>query len=180
MEHLFSTVSCGSNGVCFLPYLVGERCPHRDSNTTGVLFGLTDQTTDLEMIRATIEGVTFGIRQSLEIMMDSTILNEIVLIGGGSQSKLWCQMIADVCGSKVTVPIGSSVGPCFGAALCALVGMKVKRDFSDIEPLWTQGRQFYPQEKNREVYQNLFQFYTKLYPTLKPLFKKNKNDEGSR
>jgi sugar (pentulose or hexulose) kinase len=60
------------------------------------------------------------------------------------------------------------------AALCALVGMKIKRGFSDIEPLWTQGRQFYPHEKDREIYKNLFQFYAKLYPTLKPLFKKKK------
>ncbi|MGI6750049.1 MAG: xylulokinase [Atribacter sp.] len=174
MEHLLSTIPYGSNGLFFLPYLVGERCPYRDSNATGVFFGLTDQTTDLDMIRATLEGVAFGVRQALEITMDPTKIKEMVVTGGGSQSKVWSQIIADVCGCKVTVPTGSSVGPCFGAALCALVGMKIKRGFSDIEPLWTQGRQFYPHEKNREIYKNLFQFYAKLYPTLKPLFKKKK------
>lgn len=174
MEHLLSAIPYGSNGLFFLPYLVGERCPYRDSNATGVFFGLTDQTTDLDMIRATLEGVAFGVRQALEITMDPTKIKEMVVTGGGSQSKVWSQIIADVCGCKVTVPTGSSVGPCFGAALCALVGMKIKRGFSDIEPLWTQGRQFYPHEKDREIYKNLFQFYAKLYPTLKPLFKKKK------
>jgi xylulokinase len=107
----------------------------------------------LDMIRATLEGVAFGVRQALEITMDPTKIKEMVVIGGGSQSKVWSQMIADVCGCEVTVPTGSSMGPCFGAALCALVGMKIKRSFSD---------------------RNLFQFYIKLYHTLKPLFRKKK------
>ena len=174
IEDLLSTIPCGSHGLFFLPYLVGERCPYRDPNATGVFFGLTDQTTDLDMIRATLEGVTFGIRQAFEATINLTKIKEIVVTGGGSQSKVWSQMIADICGSEVTVPTRSSLGPCFGAAFCALVGMKIKKDFSDIKPLLAQGRQFHPHEKNREIYQNFFQFYAKLYPTLKPLFREKK------
>jgi len=174
MEEFLPTVPCGSNGLFFLPYLVGERCPYRDPNATGAYFGLTDQTTRLEMIRATLEGVTFGIRQALEIIIDPTMLKEMTVIGGGSQSHTWVQMIADICGCNLTVPVGGANSPCLGATLVALIGLRVENSFLSIDKFLKKGQIIHPDANHQQTYQSLYAFYTKLYPTLKPLFAKRK------
>ena len=172
IENHLSLVPCGSNGLYFLPYLVGERCPYNDSNATGVFLGFTDRTTHFDMIRATLEGVTFNLRQALEMLAESSLLSEMTVIGGGSQSRVWVQMIADICGCKVSVPIGSAGIPGLGAAVAAMVGLKIIEDFSVVKKFLVKDYQSIPENNNKRRYELIYQFYQKIYPTLKPLFKK--------
>ena len=118
-----AAVPPGSDGLLFLPYLTGERTPHNDSNARGVFFGLHLGHTRAHLVRAVMEGVTFALRDSLEIMrpMVETI-PEVRAIGGGARSPLWRQMQADVFGTPV-LSLGDATGPAYGAAIMAAVGV---------------------------------------------------------
>jgi xylulokinase len=115
-----STSRAGSGGLVFLPYLMGERTPHNDALARGALVGLTARTTKAEISRAVLEGITFGLCDSLDLIRKTSLSgaqpDEIRLTGGGAKSLFWRQMMADVFGVPVAVTT-STEGPAFGAAL---------------------------------------------------------------
>jgi xylulokinase len=113
-----STARPGSGGLVFLPYLLGERTPHADALARGALVGLTARTTKAEISRAVLEGITFGLCDSLDLIraVDPTGTRQIRLTGGGAKSRFWRQMMADVFDTEVAVTT-STEGPAFGAAL---------------------------------------------------------------
>ena len=115
-----STARAGASGLVFLPYLMGERTPHADALARGALVGLTARTTKADISRAVLEGITFGLCDSLDLVRAASPpgarLDEIRLTGGGARSRFWRQMMADVFGVPVAVTT-STEGPAFGAAL---------------------------------------------------------------
>jgi xylulokinase len=115
-----STARAGASGLVFLPYLMGERTPHADALARGALVGLTARTTKADISRAVLEGITFGLCDSLDLVRAASPpgarLDEIRLTGGGARSRFWRQMMADVFGAPVAVTT-STEGPAFGAAL---------------------------------------------------------------
>jgi xylulokinase len=112
----------GSEGLFFLPYLTGERTPHANPNAKGGWIGLTARHQKAHMIRSTLEGITYGMRDSLEIMKGMGVpVNEIRVSGGGAASAFWRQLQADIYGQDV-VTINASEGGALGVALLAAVG----------------------------------------------------------
>jgi xylulokinase len=113
-----STARAGAGGLVFLPYLMGERSPHDDALARGALVGLTARTTKAEISRAVLEGITFGLCDSVDLIRAASParFDEIRLTGGGARSRFWRQMMADVFGIPVAVTT-STEGPAFGAAL---------------------------------------------------------------
>ncbi|MFT3773386.1 MAG: FGGY-family carbohydrate kinase [Minicystis sp.] len=115
-----STARPGAGGLVFLPYLMGERTPHPDALARGALIGLTARTTKAEISRAVLEGITFGLCDSLDLIREidpsGAGASEIRLTGGGAKSPFWRQMMADVFGTPVAVTT-STEGPAFGAAI---------------------------------------------------------------
>lgn len=119
----------GCDGLVFLPYLTGERCPHPDPQARGGWIGLTSRHTRGHLVRAVIEGVTFGMGQILDLARGLGVRVESVRLGGGgARSALWRQMQADVYRCRVAI-MDTEEGPAFGAALLAGVGAGV---FSDV------------------------------------------------
>ena len=117
-----SSVPAGSRGLFFLPYLSGERTPHADPDARGCFIGLTLAHGRGHLTRSIMEGVTYSLRDSLEIIRSLDVpVKQIRASGGGSRSTLWRQVQADVFGSKV-VTINSEEGPAYGVALLAAVG----------------------------------------------------------
>ena len=115
----------GSEGLLFLPYLTGERTPHANPNARGAWIGLTPRHGKNEMVRSLMEGITYGMRDSLEIIRGMGIeLREIRLSGGGAKSAFWRQMQADIFEQPVCT-INATEGPAYGAALLAGVGTGV-------------------------------------------------------
>jgi len=164
-------VDPGCEGLIFLPYLIGERTPHGDANAKGVFFGLTLRHKKEHMVRSVMEGVTYGMRDSLEIISNLGLdVGQITATGGGARSALWRQMQADIYGAEV-VTINIAEGPAFGAAIMAGVGTEV---YSSIEEATgeivkvTSSTQ--PMEDNRKVYEEYYQIYRSLYHALKPEF----------
>ena len=112
----------GADGLTFLPYLTGERTPHADSNARGVFVGIHAGHERGHLVRAVMEGVTFALRDSLELMRNLDVgAQEAVAVGGGARSEMWRQMQADVFGLPV-ITVGPSGGAPYGAAVLAAVG----------------------------------------------------------
>ncbi len=114
-------VAPGSDGLLFLPYLTGERTPHPDPEARGAFVGLTVRHTRAHLARAVMEGVGFGLRDSLEIIRERSDVREIRVAGGGATSGVWLQILSDIFGEPIrTVDVPESAA--YGAALLAAVG----------------------------------------------------------
>ena len=159
------------NGLYFLPYLMGERSPHNDPNARGVFWGLNLTHDQAAMTRAVIEGVSFALRDSFEIVRTlGQSMDEIRINGGGSKSDFWCQMIADVLNTKV-VRLETDAGPAYGAAILAAVGaQRFKTTKEACDGLIKTTESFMPIPANVKQYNKKYESFSKLYPKLKDLF----------
>jgi xylulokinase len=119
LTKLAETAPLGSEGLLFLPYLTGERTPHPDPHARGGFIGLNVRHTKAHLTRAVLEGITFGLRDSLTLMQESGVqVRELRVNGGGARSPFWRQMIADIFGCPV-VTVNTTDGPAYGAAVMA-------------------------------------------------------------
>ncbi len=125
MTEAAASVPASSEGLVFLPYLTGERTPYPNPNARGVFFGLSLRHGKPHLIRAVLEGVAHGLRDSLEIIEAMGVqVTQVRASGGGARSELWRQIQADVTGHAHSV-INVDEGPAYGAALLAGVGAGV-------------------------------------------------------
>ena len=161
-----SRVRKGSEGLIFLPYLLGERSPHMDPDARGAFIGLSLTHGRAHLVRAVMEGVAFALRDSLEILKELGIaVSEITIRGGGGRIKLWRQIIADVFNCRVKTAAVEEAA--FGAAILAGIGAKVYRGFEDaIRRTVRMGESCEP-SPGREVYDELYEVYRSLYPALR-------------
>jgi xylulokinase len=110
----------GCEGLVFLPYLTGERCPHPDPKARGAWIGLTARHTRAHLIRAVVEGVTFGMGQILDLARSmGAQVNAVRITGGGNRSALWLQMQSDIYGVPVEIAGDDEGGSALGAAILA-------------------------------------------------------------
>jgi xylulokinase len=108
----------------FLPYLSGERTPHNDAAASGVFLSLRNAHEAAHLAYAVIEGVSFGLRDGLDAMRRAgSRIDEVQLVGGGSRSTLWAQLLADVLQVRVLIGQASNVGAALGAARLAALGL---------------------------------------------------------
>ena len=122
----------GENQVFYLPYLMGERSPHNNPDARAMFIGMSMDTTREDMTQAVLEGVAFGLRDSLEVARSLGIQMERTKIcGGGAKSPLWKKIIANVMNMKVDV-IESEEGPALGGAMLAAVGCG---EYEDVETI---------------------------------------------
>jgi len=163
----------GSQGLFFLPYLSGERTPHADPDARGCFVGLTLAHGRGHLIRAILEGVTYALRDSLQIIEGLGVpVRQIRASGGGSRSPLWRQIQADTFGRKV-VTINTEEGPAYGVALLAAVGAGVFKNVQEacaatIRPV----KETSPQRPAKSCYDRAFPVYQQLYRSLKDDFKR--------
>jgi xylulokinase len=117
-----ASVPRGAEGITFLPYLQGERTPHRDASARGALLGLSLAHTRAHLTRAVLEGICFALRDSLTILQSVGLTpNHLLLTGGGAKSALLRQLQSEIFGLPVTT-VNREEGPAYGAALLAAVG----------------------------------------------------------
>ncbi len=167
------SVRPGSDGLFFLPYLSGERTPHADPDARGCFVGITLAHTRGHLIRAILEGVTYAMRDSLEIIEGLGVpVRQIRASGGGSRSPLWRQIQADVFGRKV-VTINSEEGPAFGVALLAAVGAGAFKDIAEACAATIRVvKETNVNRANKAYYDRAFPEYQQLYRSLKDDFKR--------
>ena len=176
MTALASTIPAGSEGLYFLPYLNGERTPHLDPMARGAFVGLTSRHHMGHMIRAVMEGVTYSLRDGIEIMKSIGIeINQVRVVGGGGKSALWRQMQADIFNQEI-VTLQVEEGPAYGAALLAGVGVGVFNDVDDaVKKCIKITGVIQPNPDHRERYERGYSIYTNLYPKLSDVFREITN-----
>ncbi|MFT2112337.1 xylulokinase [Marinomonas sp. 2405UD68-3] len=110
--------------VLFLPYLSGERTPHNDANAKGVFWGMTHETTPVDLVSAVLEGVSFALLDGLDAVRSAQkVSDSIDVIGGGAKSQYWLQLLADVCNVPMAYREGGEIGPSLGAARLAALSV---------------------------------------------------------
>ena len=165
-----ATVSPGSDGLLFLPFLNGERAPYWDANARGSYIGLTLSHKKEHMIRAGLEGVVFSlysVGEALERLAGEPV--NIYASGGFARSPLWLQIVADIFGHPVQVP-ESHQSSAWGAAWFALLAVGEVSSLEDIKKSIPMKQTIEPNRVSHEVYQELYKTYRELYFALKPHF----------
>jgi xylulokinase len=168
LTRLAATVPPGAEGLIFLPYLSGERTPHLDPLARGAFVGLTTRHTLAHIARAVMEGVTFSLRDGLEIMRGLGLqTTEIRATGGGGKSAFWRQMQADVYGTPVAT-LAAEEGPAYGAALLAGVASGVFADVATVveQCVHVTGTTA-PDLAAAAHYERAYAVYRDLYPSLR-------------
>lgn len=162
----------GENKVFFLPYLMGERSPHNDPFARGSFIGMSMDTRREDMTLAILEGVTFALRDSLEVARSLGIeIKKTMICGGGAKSPLWKKLVANIMNVEVEVPV-SEEGPGFGAAILAAVGCG---EYENVEAATKAiikiKEKIKPEEEFVLKYEERYQKFKKIYPALKGIFK---------
>ncbi len=161
----------GSEGLLFLPYLIGERCPYPDPKARGGFIGLTLRHDRSSLLRSVLEGVIFSLKDVAQLIEEMGIgITQIRTSGGGAASPLWRQIHADVFDSEVVTVSGSAEGGAYGAALVAGAGAGVWESVEKaVEVVRTKSRTR-PIKENVAVYGRIYEIYRNLYPILKNTF----------
>ena len=174
-----STARIGAGGLIFLPYLMGERTPHNDATARGALIGLTARSTKADVSRAILEGIAFGLADSLDLMrgvgsgngVPPVRIDEIRVTGGGARSVFWRQIMADI----FNIPIAfttSTEGPAFGAAILAAAGAGL---FDSVEEaadaLVHVISRVHPEPSRAARYRDIHAVYRGLYADLRARFR---------
>lgn len=157
-------VPAGSGGLLFTPYLTGERTPHADALIRGSWIGLDASHAMAHMVRSVMEGVTFSLNESVELLRTSgNALERILSIGGGAKSREWLQIQADVFRTQV-VPLETEQGPGMGAAMIAAAGCGWFDTLSQCADAFLRfGTPYEPDPARAEQYAELFQLYQDVY-----------------
>ncbi|MGI9466964.1 MAG: xylulokinase [Rubripirellula sp.] len=163
-----AAIAAGSNGLLFLPYLNGERTPHADPNARGSFVGMNLTHTRGHMTRSVMEGITYALRDSLDIIQSLDVpVRQIRASGGGSKNPMWRQMQADVFGKKITT-LEVEQGPAFGVALLAAVGDGAYRSIESACKATIRVADETPANRlATKQYNQLFPIYRDLYDQLK-------------
>lgn len=173
MDKEAAEVPIGSNRLLYLPYLMGERTPHLDPDARGVFFGLSAMHQKRDLLRAVMEGVSYSLRDCVEVFKQMDIsVSDMMACGGGGSSPLWRQMLADLYACPVKTA-SSKEGPALGVALLAAVGTGI---YSSVPEACRQvvktDKIQEPIAENIKPYEDTYRLYTEIYPALKESFKK--------
>jgi len=167
-----AAVPIGCEGLLFLPYLTGERTPHPDPLARGAFVGLTVRHSLPHLSRAVIEGVSFGLRDSFELIKSGSgaAITQVRVSGGGAKSPLWRQILADIMNAEL-VTVNTTEGAAYGAALLAGVGAGAWPDVDSAcrRTIHVTGST-QPNPAAVLEYERWYQVYRGLYPALKPTF----------
>jgi xylulokinase len=168
-------ISPGSEGLIFLPYLMGERTPHWDPDAKGVFFGLKMKHNKAHMIRAIMEGVSYSIKECMDIIQDLGVDTKYVkVMGGGSKSRAWNQILSDVLGKKIGTLKTSDTGA-IGNLILSALGIKYFSHLEEAEKLIILYDNFSPIPENTKKYNLYFEIYKEIYQRTKDIMKSLKD-----
>ena len=160
----------GSNGIVYLPYLMGERTPHIDPNVKGGFFGVSLINNHDDFIRSILEGVGFSLKNCLDIIQEMNVeIKDVRVSGGGSESSVWRQILADIFQYSLTT-VKASEGPALGAAILAGVGAGIYDSVEEACNKIVKGNaKVDPNTELKEVYSKTYSIYNSLYPRIKDI-----------
>jgi xylulokinase len=164
------SVARGADGVTFLPYMQGERTPHRDASARGAFLGLSLAHTRAHLTRAVLEGVCFALNDSLAIFKELGLSpSELLLTGGGTKSTLIRRMQSEVFGLPVT-NVNREEGPAYGAALLAAVGVGAFPDLgAAVAKTLTRAPLMHPEASAIQAYRQPYARFAASYRAASPV-----------
>jgi xylulokinase len=167
IDKLGDSSVCAKSSVIFIPYMVGQRCPIWNDNTSGVLMGLKPTTNRQDLIRAFMEGTAYGSRHVLSIVEEEGVeINSIKITGGSANSATWVQIFSDVLGKPINIP-GAVDLPPLGVAIAAAYGVGAIKTFEEgIEKIAVRDS-FRPNAENHEYYSEMYSVFRSLYENIK-------------
>jgi len=171
LDRLADAVPAGAEGVTIVPYLLGEKTPIHDPSARGTITGLSLSHTIGHVWRALLEAYAYAIAHHMEVLRDMGHAPAHYLASdGGSNSKVWMQIVADVLQAPVQRLKGHP-GSCLGAAWTAAIGTGLTADWSDIAQFVEQGDVIQPNPENAKTYADGYQTFRDIYLSLKHLEK---------
>jgi len=161
----------GSQGLFWLPYLMGERTPHLDPQARGGWIGLTAKHGRADLIRSVLEGVSYSQKDCLEAIQELGVpVATVRASGGGARSPFWRQILADIFGTRVAT-LQTQEGSAYGAALLAMAGTG---EFASVPEACAatlrEADSVEPRRDETELYAQRYSVYRALYPALRPLY----------
>jgi xylulokinase len=161
----------GANSLLFLPYLLGERSPRWNSNAKAVYLGLTMQHTRADMIRATMEGITYNLRVIMEAFEGlGANIEAMRVIGGGARGRVWRQIMADIYGKPIMRLQLMEGATSLGAAIAGGVGVGIFKDFGIAEELASVVDVINPNPDLKPLYDRMYTAFNKSYTALVPIY----------
>ncbi len=167
ISELLQNSRTGSNGVMFLPYIVGERFPVMDAEIKGCYIGITPESTKQDMARACLEGVAYSIRQGIESIGRKP--NKISIIGGGARCKEWCQILADMLNHEVVVYNNSEYLPSVAIAAAVMIDCKILSNYQSFTNSLLSSEEciiYQPNVSSTNYYNASYSKYCSVYPAI--------------
>lgn len=171
LNKMVSQKMIGNNNVFFLPYLKGEKSPYNNSKVKGAFIGLTDSTDRNSMYQAIYEGVSYGIRDCIELVKRMGVKCEhVVLFGKGAKSSLWKQILGNILNLNID-SVEIEEGPAYGAAILATVACEEYESLEyAVEKIVNFRNSIFPDAEIAEKYDELYAKYKELYPALRRIY----------
>ena len=173
MDEMVKATPAGADGLIMLPYFQGSGIPELNEKAEGVYYGINAGHTRGHFIRAIMEGLAIALKRMLECEEKlGATMTEIRSLGGGSKSKAWCQIKADILDMPVKVINNSESTPCMGCAILAGVANGMWNSIDEAtEKFVTIKETYYPDPDNKEIYENVYNKYVEVTKALNPTFK---------
>ena len=172
LEQEIDTTLLGKNELFFLPYLMGERSPINDTDATGVFIGLRPDTTRSQMLLAVLEGVSFAIRDNIEVAKSIGIdVKSSYICGGGAKSKLWCKILSNILNIELMIP-NAEEGPGYGSVMLSMVGAGEFKNVNECaQKLLSIKDSVLPEKELVNLYEERYNKFRQIYPAVKELYK---------
>lgn len=162
----------GSDGLIFTPYIMGERTPHFNSEARGSFVGISAVHNQDHFLRSVLEGITYSLRNSYEIMNQQRNNNftRIISVGGGAKNQEWLQIQADIFNTPIYT-LSVEEGPALGAAMLAALGEGWYRSVEEcIETCVSVNKAVDPIEENAKIYEDYYKIYNEIYTSQKQIY----------
>ena len=170
-DRMVKDANPGASNLIFTPWLYGERAPIDDHSVRGGFHNLGLNHSREDLLRAVFEGVAFNMKWALIHLEKLTQRAEFInIIGGGAKSDIWCQIISDILDRRINQVHQPQEAGCRGAAMIAAIGLGYLDDFSKVEEMVKIKNTFIPNEKNRRLYDDLFDEFRNIYTKNKDIY----------
>ena len=167
------TIPAGSEGLLYLPYLMGERSPRWNDKARGTFIGLTMNHSRAHILRSVMEGVALNLNVILETYRkNGATINSLITVGGGARNKAWLKILSEVMNIDIRLPDILEEATSMGAAITAGVGVGLYDDFNVIDRFLSITDEIKPSGENYEVYSRAKELFDDAYYTLAPVFEK--------
>ncbi len=160
----------GSDGLIFLPHLLGERAPRWNPSVRGAYIGLNGMTKREDIVRSTFEGISYNLALNFDAVNQDNSIHEITLIGGGAKNDFWAQLLADMFGVPTVIPRETGDANSMGAAVIAGVGSGVFDGFDAVDRFIHIKKKFMPRPELTELYRKGKERFDKCYKAVEALY----------